>query len=103
MHLSRPVLSLLDAASEAHSASYKGHCDLANNTGSLVNYGERYCSKFPVSTSRAEGCVDEIANARVAKNQRMTLPPQGAHRMAVVRAAVLNGRLSQKTGHLLAA
>ena len=34
-------------------------------------------------TSRAEGCVDEIANARMAKKQRMRWSPQGAHRVAV--------------------
>jgi hypothetical protein len=66
---------------------------LANNTGSLIDYGERYRSKLPISTSRAEGCVDEIANARMAKKQRMRWSPQGAHRMSTVRAAVLDGRL----------
>jgi hypothetical protein len=60
---------------------------LANNTGALINYGERYRSKLPISTSRAEGCVDEIANARMAKKQRMRWSPQGAHRMSTVRAA----------------
>jgi len=66
---------------------------LANITGSLINYGERYRSKLPISTSRAEGCVDEIANARMAKKQRIRWSPQGAHRMSTVRAAVLDGRL----------
>jgi hypothetical protein len=66
---------------------------LANNTGSLIDYGERYRSKLPISTSRAEGCVDEIANARMAKKQRMRWSPQGAHRISTVRAAVLDGRL----------
>jgi hypothetical protein len=66
---------------------------LAHNTGSLINYGERYRSKLPISTSRAEGCVDEIANARMAKKQRMRWSPQGAHRISTVRAAVLEGRL----------
>ena len=36
---------------------------------------------------RRNGCVDEIANARMAKKQRMRWSPQGAHRVAVVRAA----------------
>ncbi len=77
---------------------------LVNNTGSLINYGERYRSKLPISTSRAEGCVDEIANARMAKKQRMRWSPQGAHRVAVVRAAVLDGRLQgPPTGLAMAA
>jgi hypothetical protein len=76
---------------------------LANNTGSLIDYGERYRSKRPISTSRAEGCVDEIANARMAKKQRMRWSPQGAHRVAVVRAAVLDGRLKPEANDLMAA
>ena len=50
-------------------------------------------SKLPISTSRAEGCVDEIANARMAKKQRMRWSPRGAHCVATVRAAVLDRRL----------
>jgi hypothetical protein len=76
---------------------------LANNTGSLIDYGERYRSKRPISTSRAEGCVDEIANARMAKKQRMRWSPHGAHRVAVVRAAVLDGRLKPEANDLMAA
>jgi hypothetical protein len=69
---------------------------LTNNVDALVNYGARYRSRLPVSTSRAEGCVDEIANARMAKRQRMRWSPRGAHCVATVRAAVLDGRF--KTG-----
>jgi hypothetical protein len=58
---------------------------------------------MPISTSRAEGCVDEIANTRMAKKQRMRWSPQGAHRVAVVRAAVLDGRLNPEAKDLLAA
>ncbi|MGI4748381.1 MAG: ISKra4 family transposase [Janthinobacterium lividum] len=76
---------------------------LGNAGSSLINYGERYRSKLPISTSRAEGCVDEIANARMAKKQRMRWSPQGAHRVAVVRAAVLDGRLTQAFNLPLAA
>ena len=66
---------------------------LANNVDALIDYGERYRSKLPISTSRAEDCVDEIANARMAKKQRMRWSPRGAHCVATVRAAVLDGRL----------
>jgi hypothetical protein len=76
---------------------------LANNTASLIDYGERYRSKMPISTSRAEGCVDEIANARMAKKQRMRWSPHGAHRIAVVRSAVLDGLLKPEASGLLAA
>jgi hypothetical protein len=76
---------------------------LANNTSSLIDYGARYRSKQPISTSRAEDCVDGIANARMAKKRPMRWSPQGAHRIAVVRAAVLDGRLSAPMGLPLAA
>ena len=65
---------------------------LANDADALIDYGARYRSKLPISTSRAEGCVDEIANARMAK-KRMRWSPRGAHCVATVRAAVLDGRL----------
>ncbi len=58
-----------------------------NNRDAIINYHGRYHGKQPVSRSRAEGCVDEIANAR------MRWSPRGAHRVALVRAAVLDGRL----------
>jgi len=74
------------------------HCSelrsyLQNNRRDIVSYHRRYHSDRPISTSRAEGCVDDIANARMGKRQRMRWSPRGAHRVAVVRAAVLDGRL----------
>jgi hypothetical protein len=65
---------------------------LANNVDALINYSARYHSKLPISTSREEGCVDEIANTRMAKKQRVRWSPQGAHRISTVRAAVLDRR-----------
>ena len=74
-----------------HCSKLRGY--VQNNRTSIVSYHRRYHSDRPVSTSRAEGCVDEIANARMGKRQRMRWSPRGAHRVAVVRAAVLDGRL----------
>jgi hypothetical protein len=70
---------------------------LTNNVDALINYGARYRSKLPISTSRAEGCADEIANARMAKKRRMRWSPRGAHCVATVRAAVLDGRFKIAT------
>jgi hypothetical protein len=64
-----------------------------NNRDAIIDYHRRYHGRQPVSSSRAEGCVDEIANARIGKKQRMRWSPRGAHRVALVRAAVLDGRL----------
>lgn len=67
---------------------------LANNMDNLTNYGQRHRRGLPVSSSRAEGCVDDIGNTRMGKRRRMRWSPDGAHRVAVVRAAVLDGRLT---------
>ncbi|GAW35442.1 hypothetical protein RA2_02505 [Roseovarius sp. A-2] len=67
---------------------------LANNMDNLTNYGQRHRRGLPVSSSRAEGCVDDIGNTRMGKRRRMRWSPNGAHRVAVVRAAVLDGRLT---------
>ena len=84
------------------------HCDelrgyLANNEAALIDYGSRYREDMPISSSRAEGCVDETANARMAKSRRMRWSPRGAHRVALVRAAVLDGRLGHNTSFRAAA
>ena len=67
---------------------------LANNMDSLTNYGQRYRNGLPISSARAEGCVDDIGTTRMGKRRRMRWPPKGAHHFAVVRAAVLDGRLA---------
>ncbi len=67
---------------------------LANNMDNLTYYGWRHRSGFPISSSRAEGCVDDIGNTRMGKRRRMRWSPKGAHRVAVIRTAVLDGRLT---------
>jgi len=86
-------------AVQAAAARVQARCEtlyiyLANNIESLVDYGRRYRSGLPISSSRAEGSVDDIANARMGKRRRMRWSPKGAHRVAVTRAAVLDGRLT---------
>jgi hypothetical protein len=71
------------------------------NRLAVANYARRRQQGRAVSTSRAEGLVNDIANTRMGKKQRMRWSPRGAHRMATVRAAVLDGRLS--AGRLAAA
>ena len=83
-----------DQAQKALARCHDLHSYLAHNMGSLVNYGKRYRRGMPISTSRAEGCVDDIGNARMGKRRRMRWSPRGAHNVAVTRAAVLDGRLS---------
>ena len=65
------------------------------NREALVDYDLRRRSGKAVSTSRAEGLVNDMANARMGKKRRMRWSPKGAHRVATVRAAVLDGRLGK--------
>ncbi|WP_054007435.1 ISKra4 family transposase [Cypionkella psychrotolerans] len=86
-------------AVRAAAARVQARCEtlytyLANNMESLVDYGRRYRSGLPISSSRAESSVDDIANARMGKRRRMRWSLKGAHRVAVTRAAVLDGRLT---------
>lgn len=83
-----------DAAIRVQARCREFYTYLANNMDSLTNYGRRYRHGLAVSSSRAEGCVDDIGNTRMGKRRRMRWSPKGAHRVAVVRAAVLDGRLT---------
>jgi len=94
VRLAKYDLAVRDQAQRALSCCQYLHSYLANNRGSLINYGWRYRRGLPISTSRAEGCVDDIGNARMGKRRRMRWSPEGAHNMAVARAAVLDGRLT---------
>ncbi len=67
---------------------------LSNNFDALTNYGRRHRNGLAISPSRAEGYVDDIGKSRMGKRRRMRWSPKGAHRVAVTRAAVLDGRLS---------
>ena len=83
-----------EAASRALARCYDLYsCLVANDLESPTHYGRRYRQGLPVSTSRAESCVDDIGNARMGKRRRMRWSPRGAHNAAVTRAAVLDGRL----------
>ena len=86
--LSKEDSAVRDAASRALARCYDLYSYLANNMHSLTNDGRRYRKGLPKSTSRAEGCVDDIGNARMGKRRRMRWSPRGAHNVAVTRAAV---------------
>lgn len=83
-----------EAATRVQARCRELYTYLANNMDSLTDYGKRYRNGLPISSSRAEGCVDDIGNTRMGKRRRMRWSPKGAHHVAVVRAAVLDGRLT---------
>jgi hypothetical protein len=70
------------------------HCYIDNNAGTLVNYGARYRKGLPISSSNAESAVNQIVSHRMAKKQQMRWTDEGAHCLAQVRVADLNGELS---------
>ena len=65
-----------------------------NNAGTLVNYGARYRKGLPISSSIAESAVNQVVSHRMAKKQQMRWTDEGAHCLAQVRVADLNGELS---------
>jgi len=75
---------------------------IESNEGTLIDYGERYRAGKPISTSRAEGTVNQLVNARMNKRQQMRWSPRGAHRVLQVRAAVLDGRFGHQAIQLAA-
>jgi len=75
---------------------------IENNEGALIDYGQRYRAGKPISTSRAEGTVNQLVNARMNKRRQMRWSPRGAHRVLQVRAAVLDGRFGHQAIQLAA-
>ena len=69
---------------------------LQSNAGTLIAYGARQRSGERISTSMAESAVNQVINARMCKRQQMRWTPRGAHLLAQVRCAVINGDLSQR-------
>ncbi len=75
---------------------------IETNEGALIDYGQRSRAGKPISTSRAEGTVNQLVNARMNKRRQMRWSPRGAHRVLQVRAAVLDGRFRQQAIQLAA-
>ena len=69
---------------------------LESNYGSTIAYGKHYREHKPISTAMAESAVNQVVNARMCKRQHMRWTPRGAHLLAQVRCAVINGDLAAK-------
>ena len=67
---------------------------IQNNAGTLANYGARYRKGLPISSSIAESAVNQVVSHRMAKKQQMRWTDEGAHCLAQVRVADLNGEFS---------
>ena len=69
--LAEEPLAVRTAAARVRARCETLYIYFANNMESLVDYGRRYRNGLPISSSRAEGPVDDIANARMGKRRRM--------------------------------
>ncbi len=75
---------------------------IETSEGALIDYGERYRAGKPISTSQAEGTVNQLVSARMNKRRQMRWSRRGAHRVLQVRAAVLDGRFGHQAVPLAA-
>jgi hypothetical protein len=66
---------------------------IASNTGSLINYGERYRSGERISSCLAESSVNAVISKRFAKRQQMQWTKRGAHLLLQTRTRTLDGTL----------
>jgi len=101
------AIVLNEPAAEAKVGRLVARCTelrsyIENNEGALIDYGERYRAGKPISTSRAEGTVNQLVNARMNKRRQMRWSPRGAHRVLQVRAALLDGRFGHQPIQLAA-
>jgi hypothetical protein len=75
--LAEEPLAVRTAAARVQARCETLYTYLANKMESLVDYGRRYRNGLPISSSRAEGSVDDLANARMGKRRRMRWSPKG--------------------------
>jgi hypothetical protein len=78
------VRKLLKAVEEFHTY-------IANNSGFIPNYGERYRHGERISTGFVESTVNQVISERFCKRQQMQWTPRGAHLLLQIRTRVLNG------------
>ena len=73
-----------------------------SSEGALIDRGQRHRAGKPISTSRAEGTVNNLVSARMNKRRQMRRSPRGAYRVLQVRAAALDGRFGRPAVQLAA-
>lgn len=66
---------------------------IAENAGSIINYGERFRSGERISTAFVEATVNTVIGKRFAKKQQMQWTPRGAHLLLQTRTRALDGTL----------
>ncbi len=76
----KDVIGLNEPAAEAKARRLVARCaELRNyietNEGALIDYGQRCRAGKPISTSRAEGTVNQVVSARMNKRRQMRWSP----------------------------
>jgi hypothetical protein len=66
---------------------------IANNLGTIPNYGERWRCGEPISTAFVESTVNVVVDKRFTKKQQMQWSRTGAHRLLQTRTRTLDGTL----------
>ena len=66
---------------------------IRSNTGSLINYGERFRAGERISSCLAELTVNAVISKRFAKRQQMQWTKRGAHLLLQTRTRALDGTL----------
>jgi hypothetical protein len=66
---------------------------IAENVGSIINYGERYRAGERISTAFVESTVSTVLGKRFAKKQQMQWTSRGAHLLLQTRTRALDGTL----------
>jgi hypothetical protein len=66
---------------------------IANNRGSIPNYGDRYRHGEIISTAFVESAVNQVVSKRFVKKQQMRWSERGAHLLLQIRTRVLNDEL----------
>lgn len=67
---------------------------LAENRGSLINYGERFRAGERISSAMAESTVNTVVSKRFAKRRQMQWTRRGAHLLLQTRTRALDGTLT---------
>jgi hypothetical protein len=66
---------------------------LADNRGSLINYGERFRAGERISSCLAQSTVNAVVSKRFAERQQMQWTKRGDHRLLQIRTRALDGTL----------
>ena len=66
---------------------------IASNTGSLINYGERFRAGERIPSCLAESTVNAVISKRFAKRQQMQWTKRGVHRLLQTRTRTLDDTL----------